>query len=75
MQRNTLFWDSRLPVHGVVVLAKLAFKFDAVLIVMSLVCLEELGEIISEFIGNKVRMCKLLRTLRIRSILWRCLLF
>lgn len=70
-----MFWDSRLPVHSVVALAKLAFKFDAVLIGMSLVCLGELGEIISKFIGNKVRMCKLLRTLWIRSILWRCSLF
>ena len=46
MKRNTLFWASSLPLNEAVTLAKLTFKFNAVLTRMLLVHLWKLDEII-----------------------------
>lgn len=54
MKRNTLFWVSSLPVNEAVILAKLPFKFNAVLIRMPLVHLWKFSEIISKFVGNNI---------------------
>lgn len=53
MERNTLFYNSRLTVNEVIV-AKLKFKFNALLITTPLMCLWKLGELVPKFIRNNI---------------------